>query len=110
MRRGEDVELICEVEHEPAAAINWRRLDAELPLGARTYGNSLRIPNVQTGGEYLCTATTRQGVFEYRYGFVIRGENRFCYALCTLLSAYHLWVFAFLALIAEKQQTVILQR
>ncbi|XP_050723887.1 basement membrane-specific heparan sulfate proteoglycan core protein-like isoform X5 [Eriocheir sinensis] len=72
IRRGEDVELVCEVENEPAAAISWRRMDGELPLGAQTYGNRLRIPNAQTGGLYLCTATTRQGVFEERYNFIIR--------------------------------------
>ncbi|XP_050724034.1 MAM domain-containing glycosylphosphatidylinositol anchor protein 1-like [Eriocheir sinensis] len=48
IRRGEDVELVCEVENEPAAAISWRRMDGELPLGAQTYGNRLRIPNAQT--------------------------------------------------------------
>lgn len=86
IRRGEDVDLVCEVENEPAAAISWRRMDGELPLGAQAYGNRLRIPNAQTGGIYLCTATTRQGVFEERYSFIIRGKDRFCdplyFAIC----------------------------
>lgn len=91
VRRGEDLELVCEVENEPAAAITWRRMEGELPFQAQTCGNRLRIPNVQSGGIYLCTATTSQGLFEEQYGFVIRGKYGFCYLnfiLLIILSIY----------------------
>ena len=73
MHYGENVELICEVENEPAAAISWQRVDGDLPYGAESYGNILRIPSVQGGGIYMCSATTRQGIFDERFGLVIRG-------------------------------------
>ncbi|XP_045130066.1 basement membrane-specific heparan sulfate proteoglycan core protein-like isoform X13 [Portunus trituberculatus] len=75
VRRGENVELLCEVENEPDAAISWQRVDGDLPYGAESYGSILRIPSIQGGGIYMCSATTRQGIFDERFGLVIQEDR-----------------------------------
>lgn len=72
VRIGEDVELICDVEGDPTTAVSWTRVDGPMPREARIGGNILRLPRVQTGGSYMCTITTPQGVFEKNYGLVIQ--------------------------------------
>ncbi|XP_069938272.1 basement membrane-specific heparan sulfate proteoglycan core protein isoform X44 [Cherax quadricarinatus] len=74
VRISEDVELVCEVSGEPAAAVSWSRRNSGLPSNAETQGNVLRLVNVQSdnGGVYRCTVTTPSGVFEESYALVIQ--------------------------------------
>lgn len=72
---GDNVELTCLVDDQPAVSATWTRVNSNMPFNAQPRGNVLKLFSLQAnnGGIYRCKVTTASGVFEKEYALVIEG-------------------------------------
>ncbi|XP_046437149.1 basement membrane-specific heparan sulfate proteoglycan core protein-like isoform X37 [Daphnia pulex] len=77
VRRGDNLEVRCEVTGDPSALVSWRRIGGSLSRNTQVLGNLLRVTDVkpENGGVYRCQVLSTAGTFEENYVLSIQADN-----------------------------------
>lgn len=106
VRRGDDLEVRCDVTGDPSALVSWRRIGGALSRNAQVLGNLLRytpfsfsinsailffssvhrVTDVkpENGGVYRCQVLSTAGSFEENYVLSIQGPSSLSLSLMKL--------------------------